>query len=412
VDNFVRFLVADRLGGAFFDAESPYKFAVIKRLREEFRSRFSGVQILDMGVGEPSEGAPLRVVEAMREACGDPRNRFYPDSGCAEFHRAATQYMRHVFGVTLDPETEILHSVGIKAALSILPGCLVNPGDCVVTTTPGYSVFATHSRYYGGKVLPLKLLPENHFLPDLSALPEKVRHAVKVIVLNYPNNPTAQVATREFFQMAVDWAHRYGWVLVQDAAYAALAFDEPISLLQIPGAKEVSIELHSLSKGFNMAGWRLGWVCGNELLVKAYRTFKEHTDSGQFLAIQKAAVVALLNPDDILENNRRRYGCRYRRIHEIFERCGLSHFETKAGFFVYARAPSKAIHRETNAVVNFGGAEDFSRWLLQTCGILCVPWNEAGEYVRFSLSFDAPTTEEAFISELNRRLSSYVFSSV
>ncbi len=199
----------------------------------------------------------------------------------------------------IDPATHIVHSIGTKAALSILPATLINPGDVALMTTPGYPVFGTHAQYYGGEVVNLPLLEKNNFLPDLATIPaEKLRRA-KALVLNYPNNPTGASATPEFFAMVVDFAKKNNLIVIHDAAYAALVFEgKPLSFLATPGAMDVGIELHSMSKGFNMTGWRLGFVAGNPLLVRAYGDVKDNTDSGQFLAIQEACRLRPRPPRD------------------------------------------------------------------------------------------------------------------
>src|SRR5277367_3993521 len=206
--------------------------------------------------------------------------------------------MRQVCGVPLDPETQVVHSIGSKAALSILPAALINPGDVVLMTVPGYPVFGTHAKYYGGVVHNLPLCEENNFLPDLKSIPADVLAKAKVLVLNYPNNPTGASATQEFFAEVVAFAKQNRIVVIHDFAYAALVFQGmPLSFLATPGALEVGVELHSASKNFNMTGWRCGFVAGNELLVKAYGNVKDNTDSGQFLAVQNAVAYCFDHPE-------------------------------------------------------------------------------------------------------------------
>ena len=227
-----------------------------------------------------------------------PENRGYADNGDAVLKQAAAKYMREVCGVPIDAETQVVHSIGSKAALSILPAALINPGDVVLMTVPGYPVFGTHAKYYGGVVHNLPLREENAFLPDLKSIPADVLAKAKVLVLNYPNNPTGASATQEFFTEVVAFAKKHNIVVIHDFAYAALVFDGmPLSFLATPGAMDVGIELHSTSKNFNMTGWRCGFVAGNELLVKAYGDVKDNTDSGQFLAIQHASAYAFDHPE-------------------------------------------------------------------------------------------------------------------
>ncbi len=199
----------------------------------------------------------------------------------------------------LDPAKEINHCIGSKTALALLPAAFINPGDITLMTVPGYPVAGTHTKYYGGSVFALPLLAQNDFLPDLESIPADVLNRAKLLVLCYPNSPTGKVATRDFFRRAIDLAHRHNLVIVQDAAHIMLSYEgEPLSFLSLPGAKEVGVEVHSMSKGFHMIGWRLGWVCGHERIVQAFGDVKDNSDSGQFMAIQHAAVAALDDPSD------------------------------------------------------------------------------------------------------------------
>src|SRR5690606_20067523 len=211
----------------------------------------------------------------------------------------ASRWMARVYGVAgLDPERHLCPSIGSKPALALLPLVFINPGELAVTTVPGYPVLATYTRWLGGEVAGVPLLPENGFLPDLERLTPEERRRAKLLYLNYPNNPTGAVASREFFAHVVDFARRHRIFVVHDAAYGALVYDgqQPLSILSIPGAQEVAVEVHSLSKAFNMTGWRLGWVCGNELAVRAFAAVKDNTDSGQFRAIQWAGIRAMEEP--------------------------------------------------------------------------------------------------------------------
>ena len=293
-DSPIQNLFAERIGGSQFGKSTAiYKFEKIKRAKRAAKAAKPDFPLIDMGVGEPDEMAFPEVIDALIEGAKNPANRGYADNGADELKQAAARYMNQVFGVQLDAMTEVMHSIGSKAALSILPTCFINPGDVVLMTTPGYPVFGTHAKYLGGEVYNMPLTEQNGFLPDLDAVPADIAKRAKVMVLNYPNNPTGACATREFFEQAVAYAKKHNILIVQDAAYAALRFEgSPLSILQIAGAKDTAIELHSLSKSFNMTGWRIGWVCGNPLAVAAYANVKDNTDSGQFLGIQHAAADA------------------------------------------------------------------------------------------------------------------------
>jgi LL-diaminopimelate aminotransferase len=286
-----------------------------------------------MGVGEPDEMADARAVGALCKEAGKFENRGYADNGCAEFKKAAAEYMATTFSVSLDFNTEILHSIGSKA-LSILPLCFVNEGDIVITTTPGYPIFGTHARYLGANVIELPLLRTNDYWPDIEGLGEETVKKTKVIMLNYPNNPTGAAATREFFKRVVELAHKHQILLINDTAYAARAFQKSdrVSILEIDGSSEVALEVHCVSKGFNMTGWRIGWVCGSKYLVNAHGSVKDNTDSGQFLPIQKAAIQARAD-NSIPEANGTRYSRRMDYTIGIMNGCGFKFSKPKAGFF-------------------------------------------------------------------------------
>src|SRR5207249_2603440 len=289
-ESFIQNLFAQRIGGSQCGKSTAiYKFEKIKRAKRAAMAARPGEEIIDLGVGEPDEMAFPEVVDTLCAEARKPDNRGYADNGDAVLKEAAARYLERVCGVSdINPETEVIHSIGSKAALSILPAALINPGDYVLMTIPGYPVFGTHAKYYGGLVHNLPLTEQNHFLPELDAIPSQVARKSKVLVLNYPNNPTGASATPEFFANVVGFARRHRLVVIHDAAYAALVFEgRPLSFLATPGAKEIGLELHSASKSFNMTGWRCGFVVGNELLVRAYGDVKDNSDSGQFLAIQQ-----------------------------------------------------------------------------------------------------------------------------
>ena len=410
-DSYIQNLFADRIGGVNYGKSTEiYKFEKIKRAKRAASKAKPDVALIDMGVGEPDDKAFPQVIEALAREAQKLENRGYADNGCSEFKVAAAQYMKKLFGVDLDPETEVLHSIGSKAAASILPAAFINKGDVVIMTVPGYPVFGTHTKYYGGEVYNLQLCAENHFLPDLKEIPEDILKRTKIIVVNYPNNPTGASATLEFFKELVDFAKKHNIIVVSDAAYASLTFDEePLSILQVEGAKDVAVEMHSLSKSHNMTGWRIGWVCGNPLIVKAYGDVKDNTDSGQFLAIQKAAIEAMADPS-ITRDIANKYSRRMDMLVEALNASGFTMKKPKAGFFLYARAP-KAATLQSGERIEFKSGEDFSQWLISEHLISTVPWDDAGPFVRFSVTFVAPTKEDEkkVIEEIKRRIGTCKF---
>ncbi|NOY81897.1 MAG: LL-diaminopimelate aminotransferase [Kiritimatiellaeota bacterium] len=401
-------LFAERIGGIRFGKDTAiYKFEKIKRAKTAAQRAHPDVQLIDMGVGEPDDMAFPGVVEALAREAACWENRTYADNGIPEFQAAVARYMQTLYGVELDPKTEICHSMGSKSALSLLPACFIDPGDLCVTTVPGYPVMGTWARYLGGEVVNLPLLEANGFLPDLEALTPEQRRRAKMIYLNYPNNPTGASATPEFFDSAIAFAQRHGMVLISDAAYAPLNFSgAPLSILSRPGGKETCVELHSMSKGFNMTGWRLGWVCGEPGAVKAFATVKDNADSGQFRAIQKASIWALDHQAEITPAISEKYRRRLQALTEALRSLGFDARMPQGSFYLYVGIPEG-----TEGGVTFGTAEEFSQWLIAEKLISTVPWDDAGSYVRFSATFVARTLEDEarVLAEVRRRLSSAGF---
>lgn len=277
----------------------PYLFAEIDRLKLEAAER--GMDIIDFGVGDPDLATPPHIVQRMAEAAADPRYHRYPSyEGLLAFRRAAAEWYRDRFGVALAPATEVLALIGSKEGIGHIPLAFIDPGDTVLVPDPGYPVYHAATVLAGGTPHALPLYPSNGFLPDLESIPLDVLRKAKMLFVNYPNNPTAAVASKEFFAHAVDFARRHHLILCHDAAYSEIAFDgfRPPSLLEIAGAKEVAIEYHSLSKTYNMTGWRIGFAVGNPEILAGLGKVKTNIDSGVFEAIQLAGIEALRGPQD------------------------------------------------------------------------------------------------------------------
>lgn len=411
-ESYIQNLFAERIGGSRFGKDTEiYKFEKIKRAKQAALRAHPGSEIIDMGVGEPDEMAFAEVVQKLHEEAQKPENRGYADNGDDLLKEAAARYMERVCGVAgIDPKTEVLHSIGSKAALSILPAALIDPGDCVLMTVPGYPVFGTHAKYYGGRVHNLPINAENNFLPDLDSAPSDVLEKAKVLVVNYPNNPTGASATPEFFAKVVDFAKKHRIVVIHDAAYAALVFEgKPLSFLVTPGAKDVGIELHSTSKSFNMTGWRCGFVVGNELLIKAYGAVKDNTDSGQFLAIQHAAAYCFEHPE-ITEQIAAKYSRRMNALVEVLNGAGFHARKPKGSFFLYVPCPKAAVQADGNRI-EFPNAEAASQWLITEKLISTVPWDDSGAFLRFSVTFSArgEAEERRVLDEIARRLGDVKF---
>ncbi|HNU90646.1 MAG TPA: LL-diaminopimelate aminotransferase [Spirochaetota bacterium] len=401
---FAQGLFADRIGGAQFGKEDKiYKFEKIKRAKREAVKNNPGVELIDLGVGEPDERTFDVVLETLKSEAGRHENRGYSDNGIAEFKEAAAAYLERVFGVSgISPEREVNHSIGSKPALAMIPAAFINPGDVTLMTVPGYPVAGTHTQWYGGEVYNIPLEKENGFLPDLESVPADIRKRAKLLVINYPNNPTGARATESFYKDVIEFALANNVVVVQDAAYAALSYDgKPLSFLGVPGAREVGVEIHSLSKSYNMTGWRMAFVAGNEGVVKAFAAVKDNYDSGQFKAIQWAAIQALEHPEltDIIKA---KYERRLRELVRVLSSIGFAAEMPGGTFYLYVRSP-KAIKGGRS----FRTAEDFSQYLIKEKLISTVPWDDVGHFLRFSATFEAPSMEAEgrVIKEIERRFS-------
>ncbi|MCG8584701.1 MAG: LL-diaminopimelate aminotransferase [Pirellulales bacterium] len=402
-DPYFQSLFADRIGGANYGKDTEiYKFEKIKRAKRKALTDHPERTLIDFGIGENDEMAPEVVRQAMADEINQPENRGYADNGIGAVKVAAARFMQRTFGVELDAETQVNHSIGSKPALAMLPACFINPGDITLMTVPGYPVAATHTRYYDGAVYNLPLLAENDFFPDLDAIPEDVRTKAKLLVINYPNSPTGKTATEDFYARVVQFAKDNDVVVVQDAAHSLLSFDrDPLSFLSIPGAMDVGVETHTLSKGFDMIGWRLGWVCGHERLVQAFSDVKDNCDSGQFIAIQKAAVKAL-DDDSIHEAIREKYRRRMEKLVAVLTRCGFDCKMPGGSYFLYTPAP-----RGISGGPVFETGEAASQYLITEHSICTVPWDDAGGYLRFSATYEAKdeAAEDALMAETEKRLS-------
>lgn len=404
MNSFMEETIALRLGGKDFEtAATDYKFAAIKRMKAEAKKLHPELPLIDMGVGEPDRAADPVIVEILSREAGKPENRFYADNGIPEFQEAAAEYLERVYGIhELDPHQHILHGIGSKPILAMLPLVFINPGDVTLITVPGYPVLGTYTRYLGGEVYPLPLCRENDFYPDFSKIPGEIVQRAKLLYINYPNNPTGQTASPEFYRQVVEFARRNQIVVVSDASYAALTYDgqQPLSFLSVAGAEEVGVEIHSLSKAFDMTGWRLAFIAGNPKIIKAYGMVKDNTDSGQFRAIQKAGVYALRHPELTLENCKR-YSRRLDILVNGLREVGFAAEKPKATFYGYVPIP-----KGTENGLRFETAAEAAEFLLHEALISVVPWDDAGSYLRFSVTYEAKDIDDEIrvMEELKRRL--------
>lgn len=400
-DPWFQSLFADRIGGPNYGKGTEiYKFEKIKRAKRQALAEHPGRKLLDFGIGENDDMADESVRAALTREANKVENRGYADNGIQTYKDAAAEFMQRQFGVTLDPVTEVCHCIGSKPAYAMLPACFVNPGDVTLMTVPGYPVAGTWTRYLGGEVVRLPLLEKNGYFPDLDAIPADMTKRAKLLVINYPNSPTGAVATTDFYKRVIDFAHKNRVVIVQDAAHILLSYaGEPLSFLQIDGAKEVGVEVHSMSKGFNMIGWRLGFVCGHPKIVQAYADVKDNSDSGQFMAVQHAAAQALRTPA-IPVAVRAKYQRRLEKLVAALKQVGFRCAMPGGTYFLYTQAPTAAGGRA------FANAEEASQYLIHDQSVCCVPWDDAGAYLRFSVTYIAKdeAEEDALMAETVARL--------
>ncbi len=374
----------------------PYLFARIDELKAEQRAK--GVDLIDLGIGDPDLPTPHHIVEAMQSAAADPAHHRYPSYvGMLDYRRAAAEFYRRRFGVKLDPAGEVVALIGSKEGIAHFPVALVDPGDVVLVPDPGYPVYATGTRFSGGEVHYLPLRRENGFLPDLDAVPEAVARRAKLLWINYPNNPTAALAPRGFYEHVVAFAKKHEIVVASDLAYSEVYFDPadaPRSFLEVPGAMDVGIEFHSLSKTYNMTGWRVGFAVGNRELVGALGKVKTNVDSGVFEAVQRAAIAALGGDQACVEELRRVYKERVEVLCGGLARLGYDVLRPKASFYCLVAVPT-----------GFTSLE-FAGKLLVENGIVATPatgFGPGGEgFVRLTVCADKSRLQEA-VDRLARR---------
>jgi LL-diaminopimelate aminotransferase len=366
----------------------PYLFAEIDRKKKEMRQK--GMDLIDLGVGDPDLPTPKAIVERLKAAAEDSKNHRYPSyEGMIEFRKAIAQWYEKRFGVHLDPEREVLSLIGSKEGIAHIPLAFVDPGDYVLVPSPGYPVYNVATLFAGGIPYFLPLRKERGFLPDLSEVPSSVAEKAKLLFINYPNNPTAAVAERPFYEEVIAFANRYGVIVCHDAAYSEMAFDgfRPLSFLEVKGAKDVGIEFHSLSKTFNMTGWRIGFAVGHPEIIAGLGKVKTNIDSGLFQAIQEAGIEALHHFDTPLPNMIETYERRRDVMVSGLREIGLALERPKATFYLWVEVPR-----------GYTSAR-FATLLLEKAGIVVTPGNgfgEAGEgFVRMALTVDETRLREA-----------------
>jgi LL-diaminopimelate aminotransferase len=328
-------------GAARLGKIPPYLFAEIDRKVQEKKK--AGVDVISLGIGDPDLPTPKRIVNVLQEAAADPANHRYPSYfGLAELREAIAGWYSERSGVSLDPSTEILPTLGSKDGIAHVPLALVDPGDVVLAPDPGYTVYSTGALMAGAEPYIMPLTAANHWLPDLDAIPDDIADRARLMWLNYPNNPTAAVADREFLERSVAFCKRHDIVLCHDAPYSEIAFGgyRPLTLFEIPGAKDVGLEFHSLSKTFNMTGWRIGWVCGRADLIGLIGQLKTNIDSGIFQAVQWAAIEALNGGEQETRAANDVYARRHKLVADTLNELGWKIKPPRATFYVWAPVPN------------------------------------------------------------------------
>ena len=364
----------------------PYLFAAIDKAKAE--SIKKGVDVINLGIGDPDMPTPPHIVEAMKKSLDNPARHRYPSyEGMLSFRNAAAQWYRATMNVTLDPEDEVLTLIGSKEGIAHIPLAFLNPGDVSLVPDPGYPVYNIGSILASAKPFKMPLLAENEFLPDLDAIPGDIAKKAKLMFLNYPNNPTSATASLKFFDEVVDYANENDIIVVHDDAYSEMTFDgyKAPSFLNASGAKDIGIEMHSLSKTYNMTGWRLGFAVGNREILAGLGKVKSNVDSGAFESVQEAGIAALTGPQDCVRDMNKIYRERRDALLTGLMELGLDVKPPKATFYVWAHVNGKA--------------SAFSTMLLEKAGIVATPGNGFGEYgegyVRFALTQSVERINEA-----------------
>lgn len=366
----------------------PYLFATIDLMKQEARAK--GVDVIDMSIGDPDLPTPVHIVNAMKIAVEKPEHHRYPSyEGMLSFRRAVAAWYKSRFSVELDPKTEVLSLIGSKEGIGHIPLAFVEPGDVVLVPSPGYPVYPVSTLFAGGESYIMPLTEDHHFLPDFSSIPEDVLKRAKLMFINYPNNPTSACASREFYENVIRIALKYNIIVCHDAAYSEVYYDgkKPLSFMEIDGAKEVGIEFHSLSKTYNMTGWRIGFAVGNSKVIAGLGKIKSNLDSGVFQAVQEAAIVALETDDRVLSDIRKVYQERRDVLYNGLIGLGMAVTKPEASFYLWARVPK-----------GYDSAS-FAAHMLEKAGVLGTPGNGFGApgegYVRFALTVSAERIKEA-----------------
>jgi LL-diaminopimelate aminotransferase len=379
------------------DKLPPYLFAEMERKKAELVA--AGKDIINLGIGDPDQNPPDILLDALRDCLDEPRIHQYSSSqGSDYFREGVARWMNKRYGVSLDPKTEITLLVGAKEGVAHLPLAVTNPGDVVMFTEPGYPAYRSGTVFASAEPYELPLTVDNNFFPDFSTVPAEILDRAKLLFINYPNNPTGQMATKEFFEEVVALAKKHDFIVCHDAAYNEIWFDEnnkPISFLEIEGARDVGIEYHSMTKTFNMAGWRIAWACGHPEVIEALRGLRANYDSGQHMAMQKATVKVLDDGDVAMKSVRDLYQSRRDVLAEGLRNAGWDVTVPDATLYIWTAPPEGY------------SAMEFASYLLEEAAVVVTPgvgFGPSGDgFVRFALTVTEDRLREAVgrIAELN-----------
>lgn len=375
-----------------FDKIFYNRFQEILKLKASYNGP---MKLMDFGVGEEKSMPNQLILDALKNNLYDSKYHKYADNDKTCFIDSAISYLKRNFDVEVN-DKEITHIMGAKSLLAMLPFMLLNKDDYVVTLKPSYVILERSAELKGAHIAYLTLKEENDFYPDLTSISEDVWKKTKILNLNFPHNPTGATVDEKFYKEAIKYAKKYHFIIVNDAAYIGIHYQKPTAFLSVDGAKDVGIEIYTLSKSHNMTGFRIGFVAGNEKLINMIKELKNNFDSGQYIPIQLAAAVAL-DHDEISEELSNLYLKRMKKIAMVLFEHGLYAYIPYATFYLYVKIPIQIKGHI------FHGAKEFAMYLLENFGIMTIPYDEEGHYIRFSMTY-VTDDEEKFIQEFKNRL--------
>ena len=388
-------LISNRLGGEYFYQNSYYKFEKYSNLKNNWLNTHKDETLLDFGIGEGDDMPMFSSLETLSKEAFKYENRIYSDNGIDEFKIKAAKHLKEIYNITIaDPINQINHILGAKSALTILPIALINDDDIVISTTPGYEVLANMASWLNAKIYKVKLLKENDYLPDLDSIPIEIYQRCKIFIINYPNNPTGAIANKKFYEKLIELALKYNFLIVNDNTYGVFTYNrKPLSILSIENAFKCAVEIHSMSKAFNMTGMRIGFIVGDTCIIDIFKKVKDNIDSGQYIPIQLAACNAIDNQKDYINELKKKYHTRMKNICKIFNKNNIKANMSKGSFYLYIKVPE-----------TFKSGDEFTRYLIDNAGIFTIPFDEVEPCIRLSMTFKIKDTETNFYKELDNRL--------